>query len=261
MRIRAHIVRWTSVFAFCILTASQAAAGWVFFSDGTQEQQTTYIEDNRLKFAAPDHIMIFNITTNRIAFINPDMNTYWEGAPETFAASAKLTSEDIEDMIEENLEEVPPQEQEVMAESLRRQMLRQTGGPPPTVIVNPTPAFETIAGYRARKHEIHINGELRQELWIADGIEVSTEFDVDEYGRMLRTFHSTLGFNVETAFSDPNVIALYKKGWPLRTVTYDEEGYPDKTEVTDVVRKPLMGTVFEVPSNYRELSSKEIFGQ
>ena len=254
-------IRWTLVPALFLALTSQAAAGWIFHSDGDQEQQTTYIEDNRLKFAAPDHIMIYDVADNQIAFLNPDMKTYWKGAPETFAASAKLTSEDIKDMIEENLEEVPPQEQETMAENLRRQMLRQTGGPPPTVAVNVTPAYETIAGYRARKHEIHINGELRQEMWIADAIEVSTEFDVEQYGEMLRTFHSTLGYNVETAFSHPNIIALYKKGWPLRTVTYDEEGYPDKTEVVNVVRKPLMASEFEIPSNYRKLSSEEIFGQ
>jgi hypothetical protein len=253
--------RWSFVFAIVLLTASQAAAGWVFFSDGTQEKQTTYISDNRLKFAASDQIMIFDIDANRIAFLNPDMRTYWKGAPETFAASAKLTSEDIKDMIEENLEEVPPQQWETMAENLRRQMLQQTGGPPPAVVVNLTADYETIAGYRARKHEIHINGELRQDLWIADGIEVSTEMDVEKYGQMLRTFHSTLGYNAETAFSDPKVISLYEKGWPLRTVTYDEEGYPDKTEVTQVIRKPLMADEFQAPSGYRELSSREIFGQ
>ncbi len=248
-------------FALCAMTASPAAAGWVFYADGTQEKQTTYIEDNRLKFTALDHTMIFYVDDNQIAFLNPDMTTYWKGAPETFAASAKLTSDDIRDLIEENLEQVPPQQQEAMAEDIRRQMLQQTGGPPPTVEVKLTTAYETIAGYRARKHEIHINGELRRELWIADRIKVSTEFDVDQYGRMLRTFHSTLGYNVETAFSRPEVIALYKKGWPLRTVTYDDEGYPDRTQVTEVVRKPLTAETFQIPSDYEALSSKEIFGQ
>ncbi len=257
-------IRWSLVTslvpALCMAMASQAAAGWVFITDGIQEKQITFIEDNRLKFAAPDHVMIFDINDNRITFLNPDMETYWGGAPETFAASAKLTFEDIEDMIEKNLEEVPPQEQEAMAESLRRQMRQQTGGTPPVVHVTPTDTEETIAGYRTRKYRIQVNGELRQEMWIADGIEVSTEFDIDAYGRMLRTFHSTLGSNTETAFSDPEVIALYKKGWPLRTINYDEEGYPDKTEVINIARKPLMASEFEIPSNYRELSSKEMFG-
>lgn len=252
--------RWFLVPALLLAFSTQSAAGWIFYSNSAQEEQITRIQDNRLKFAAPDHVMIYNVADNQIAFLNPDAKTYWEGAPETFAASARLTPEGIEDMIEENLAAAPPQQREAMADDLRRQMLSQTGGPPPTVAVIPSETYETIAGYRARKHEIHINGELRQEMWIADGIDVSPELDVDRYGEMLRTFHSALGHNIETAFSDPRVVALYKKGWPLRTVTYDEEGYPEKTEVIKVAQKALAASEFAIPSDYRQLSSREIFG-
>lgn len=254
-------IRWVVVAVLWLLTANQAAAGWIIFFKEDNEQRTTRIQNNQLKFEAPDYATIFDAAKNQIVFIHPDVKTYWKGSPETFAASARLTAQDIQDMIAEKLEAAPPQAKKDMARNLRRQMLQQTGGPPPTVTVKPASSYETIAGHRAQKHEIHINGELRQELWIAESVKASAEFDVDQYGRMLRVLNSTLGSNEEIGFSDPKAISLLKKGWPLRTVTYDDEGYPDKTQAVEVIQKTLPATEFQPPSDYRALSSEEFFGQ
>ncbi len=252
-------IRFSVLLISCLAMTTDAGAGWLFRVDSDGEKQTTMIAENHLKLTAPDHVMIFDVADNRVTFANPNLNTYWAGKPADFAAGARLTSDDIADLIEEKLEQAPPSQRDRMVEDMRRQVLSQTGGPPPTVVVKETDQTATVAGYATRRHEVHVNGALKQELWIAEAI--LPDLDVAAYGDMLRAFHSALGHSAETALSDPRVMALYKKGWPLRTILYDEEGYPDKTEVTEVIRKPIPLSEFEVPNDYRKLDSRQIFGQ
>lgn len=257
MRIRTCLLTVSLILA----AAANASAGWVFVTDSGGEKQTTTLQDDRMKFEAPDHLMIFDLKRNTIAFANPEKKTYWRGSPDEFASKAKMSEENIEEMLREQLAEVAPEKRRKIEESLRKQAARYTGGPPPTVVVTETNQTDTILGHAVRKYEIWVDGELRKEEWIAADIDVTDTFDVARFGEMMRTFQSALGHSDEAALSSPKVIRLRRTGWPLRVVEYDQYGYPDKEEVVKADEGSIPDAAFEIPDGYARLPSSEIFGE
>jgi hypothetical protein len=112
-----------------------------------------------------------------------------------------------------------------------------------------------------KKYEIRMNNQLCQAYWIAKDIKVSSEFDVKRFGKMMRTFHTGFGPNKEAVmFSSPEVTDILRQGWPLRTVSYDEDGYPETTEVVEVKKTSLPDSVFQLPKDYQQIPLTALFG-
>lgn len=244
-----------------LATASQATAGWVFIQSSDGDKNTLYIQDNKMKFVATDHIMIFMLDKNKVCFANPKEKTYWMETPQAFSAQVRKGMENLDQMIDQQLTRIPPKQKEAFKQSIRQQMRTQIASRSPRVAVKLTKRSAKIAGYDVKKYEIRVNGKVRQDLWIAEDIKISETFDVKRYGKMMRSFHGGLGRGGEdAALSSPEVIALLEKGWPLKKVDYDEDGYPETEEVVKVVKRPIQNTTFVPPQDYRRISMTEIFG-
>ena len=244
------------------LIADNASGGWTFTENSEGERQTRHIQNNRMKFTAPDHLIIFDLDKKMVSFANPNEKSYWMGTPAEFAAQAKKGLENIDKIIDRQLSAVPPGQRAAFKRSLIQQIKKQTGGPRPKVEIKPSDRSAKIAGHKVRKYDILFDGLLRQELWIAQDIRFGREFDVRQFGKMMRVFHSGLGqHSDESELWSPRVTKLLLKGWPLRTTDYDEDGSPEKTEVLKVEKSDLPDSAFELPGNYRRMSVSEIFGR
>jgi len=244
------------------VTASRAIAGWVFIQSSEGDKQTLYIQDNNMKIVATDQIMIFMLDKNMVSFANPKEKTYWMETPEAFSAQVRKGMENLDQMIDQQLTRVPPRQKAAFKQTIRQQMRKQITSRLPRIEVKPAGPPAKIAGYDVKKYEIQVNGQLRQEQWIAEDIKISETFDVKQYGKMMRAFHGGLGKGSDdAALSSPEVIALLEKGWPLKKVDYDEDGYPETEEVVKVVKRPIQNTTFVPPQDYRRISMAEIFGK
>ncbi len=253
----------TKIFFLAILFAgatSQGFAGWVFVQDSEGERQTWHIQDNQIKFAAPDHVMIFDVNRNMLCFANSREKTYWQGTPDEFSTQARKDMKNLDKIVDQQLAGMPASQRNPFKQSIHEQMRRQTADSPVRVTVRDSGASATVAGYKVRKYEIRVNNEIRQEQWIAGDIQVSQTLDVARFGKMMRTFQGRLG-GEDAALSSPEVISLLKKGWPLRKVDYDDEGYREVEDVTKVEKKKIPGSAFAPPAGYRRISLADIFGK
>ena len=242
--------------------ASDAFAGWVFIQNSEGERQTSFIQDNKMRFVAPDHILIFDLNKHNICFANPKEKTYWSGSPDEFSAQVRKGAENLDKMLEQQLAQVPPQQREAFKQAIRQQIKTRVSTPAAKVEIRLTEKFGKVAGYNVRKYEILINGQLRQDQWIAKDIRMHKTFDVKRFGKMMRAFHAGFGKGGEdVAFSSPQVMGLLEKGWPLRKTDYDDEGYRETEEVIKVRKKQLRGSLFDSPKGYRRISMREIFGK
>ncbi|QTA89069.1 DUF4412 domain-containing protein [Desulfonema magnum] len=240
---------------------SGAFAGWVFVEKSQGDTHTSYLQDNRMKFVAGDHLIIFDLDKNKICFADPKKKTYWMGSPEEFAAQTRKSMENIDKMMEKQLAKLPPAQREKMKSTILQQMKKHADAPLPKVEVRATDQSGKIAGYEVRKYEILFNGQLRQDQWIAKDIMVDKEVDMKRFGKMMKTFHAGIGRSAEDiAMASPKVTELMSlKGWPLKKTDYDEEGYPETDEVIKVEKKSLPPSTFDIPKGYRKLSMSEIF--
>ncbi|MDM8524648.1 DUF4412 domain-containing protein [Desulfococcaceae bacterium HSG8] len=256
MKIRALLL-----ILFFLTIASGASAGWIFVENSEGDRQTKYLQDNKMKFVAPDHIMIFDLDKNRIVFANPKEKNYWLGAPENFAAQARENIRNMDKMLEKQLAQVPVAQRENFKRAIVQQIKKQYNRQPPVLEVRSTDQSDKIAGYKVRKYEVLFNGQVRQEQWIAEDIRVNHDLNVERFGKMMRAFHAGSGRGSEdAALSSPRVTDLMKKGWPLRIVDYDEDGYPETDEVIRVEKKSLPSSTFDFIKKYRKMSMTELFG-
>jgi hypothetical protein len=243
-----------------LIFAETAFGGWVFVESSEGDTQTRYIQDNRMKIDAADHIIIFDLNKNLISFANPKEKTYWSGSPQEFAAQAGNLIRNIDKTLERQLANIPPPQREAFKRTLLQQVRKQVSETPPRVEVKTADQSGKIAGYDAEKYEILFNGLPRQDQWIAKGIDIRKSFDIKRFGEMMRVFHSGSGPGSDDAsLASPQVIALLNKGWPLRVVDYDEDGYPETDEVVKVENKTLPESVFTLPKQYRKMSMTNIF--
>ncbi len=248
--------------AWLLLIAANVSAGWVFTENSEGDRQITYIQDNKMKFAAADQMIIFDLDNNLISFGNPKGKSYWTGPPEEFAAQTRKSMETAGREVEKQLSAVPSGQREAFRQTIDREIKKRFNTPPPAVEVKESGRISVMEGYNVRKYDILFNGMLRQEQWIAEDIRVDKEFDVKRFGKMLNAFHAGSGQgNDDVALSSPEVTSLLTKGWPLKKTDYDEDGYPESDEVIKVEKTSLPASTFDIPASWRRLPLSDIFGK
>jgi hypothetical protein len=242
--------------------ASAAYAGWVFTESGHSENQTTYIQDNKMKLVNPDQIMIFDVAKNRLCFANPKQKTFWRGTPSQLASEAGKFMNDMDKMMDEQLSAIPEEQREMLKNALKEQITPQKNASPPKADVVDTGLGDTIAGYPARKYEVRTGGKLGEALWITSGIRMGNDFDVKKFSEMMRTITSGISMIGEyAAMSSPQVMALLEKGWPLRVVDYQGGKYNMVSDVIKVEKKSVSPATFDIPKDYQPASVVEIFSR
>ncbi len=250
--------------AFLIITfgfVSQGIAGWVFVEDSDGENRITYIQKNRVKLDAPDQAIYMDLNQNRLTILDPERKVYWSGEPQLFESRIRESQADVEKALTEDFMEAAGGEDEVVKEALA-DIKQKTSENAIDVNIQKTDKTEKLAGYDAVKYEIRIDGKLKQEQWISEDMDITGDLDVEKFGEMMRGFQSGLGASPETlALSSEAGVSLLKKGWPLKTVDYRTD-IDTRTDKTVKVRKgDIESEVFEIPSDYKEISLEELFGK
>jgi hypothetical protein len=260
MRIKAAIL---ILMVFIISPSSYA--GWVLTDDSESANQTTYVQDNKLKLFNPDQIVIFNVAQNQVCLANPKQKTFWKGTPAELAAQGNGIVNNMEKMMDEQLSGLPIEARKAVSETIKEQIRSQTGttaNANSNAEVRDSGQTENIAGYKARKYEIRINGRLAEHLWISNDIQMGKDFDVKKFAEMLRSFTSGFGMAGErAALASPQVVALLEKGWPLRIIDYQGGGDYLVSDVVKVEKKSLPPATFDIPKEYRKVSVMEFFVQ
>ena len=244
-----------------LLFAETGFAGFIFTEQTEGDIQTVYVQKNRIKYVMGDHITIFDLNEDMLWLANPKEKTYWAGSPAEFLNEARLSIEKMEQMMEEQLAQLPPDQQNALKKALKNQSQNSVTQP---VQVNITPTGEKseMNGYQVEKIQIRFNGKLRQEQWIAKEIRISREIDIQKLKKFLGDFRT--GFrdkNEPDIQSQPEVIDLLKNGWPLKRIDYDEDGYPEKVETLKTEKKKLTDADFQVSKNFRRISMTEVYGR
>ena len=257
MKIKAAIL---ILMVFIISPSSYA--GWVFTEDSESANQTTYVQDNKLKLFNPDQVVIFNVAQNQVCLANPKQKTFWKGTPAELAAQGNNIVNNMEKMMNDQLSGLPAEARKAIADTIKEQVAGTTANTKSNAEVRDSGQSDKIAGYNARKYEIRINGRLAEHHWISNEIQMGKDFDVRKFGEMLKSFTSGFGMAGErAALASPQVIALLAKGWPLRIIDYQGGGDYLVSDVVKVEKKSLPASTFDIPKEYRKVSVMEFFAQ
>lgn len=244
-----------------ILMSSPVFAGWIFTENSEGEIQMTYIQGNKIKFVKPEQITIFNLNENKLIFINPKDRTYWSGKPEEFVEASQKSIAMLEKQMDEQLSNLPPDQRNSVQKALKNQK-KPSSYVQLTVDIKHTDQTGTIIGYPVKKYEIWLNGKLRQEQWIASGIQINKDISPDLFRKFLYSLKTdTFQDDQPNMMLLPNVTDLLNIGWPLKRIDYDEDGYPETEETIKAEQVSIPGSAFEVPEHYQRISLMELYSK
>ncbi len=243
-----------------LLLASQAFAGWVVEEvttnrEGEKTTRITYIQNNRMKSVGSE-TMMFDLEKGLIYFLSPERKAYWSGTLEEYRKGMKEGQKQME---EAQLKKMTP-EQRKAYKQYKDKMEEETKEPTlkkkVKVEVKKTSGKTTIAGYSGQKHQVLVDGKLKEELWICSKINIKDELDLNKFTQIMEAMR---GPEAEESYeSSPEYMKLIEQGYPLKRLTYDEEGNKEEvTEAKKVEKKNIPDSEFEAPKGYKKLSTAE----
>jgi hypothetical protein len=158
----------------------------------------------------------------------------------------------------------------VLAEELRKAEGAQSeaaasdaaGRAKPLVVqVKDTGAGERLQGYETRRHQVLVDGELLEELWLAPKLEVAREIDLAAFVSALQKMLGG-GAGLNQGYEENEE---YRKlrgvGYPLRQVLYFV-GEKSTLEVTSVTIQEFPASDFAVPKGFAKVGYVDLlFGE
>ena len=260
----------TCLMALClVLPAGLTQAGWVMQQQTPGGQSTIYMQDNMMRAGGGEKGVIYNLKQGTVTVLDPGRKIYWTGRPQELRERMdQQMHQALDQRMEQALQNMPPEQREqmraMMAQRMGRGMGRGrgdgSGRRQPQVEVKQTNDTQTIAGYKARKYQVTVNGRPRQEMWMASAPGFSDELDMS---KMMELVHSmrmggpgpSPGFSWRTS---PAMLELMKKGMPMMIVDYGPAGPAPVMKVIKVENKDLPASLFTPPAGFKQVDFNQM---
>jgi hypothetical protein len=256
---KAHVVRLLLVLAVSISPAV-AEAGWVVQlrntvvkSNGERQEPETatmYVSRGKVRTVQPSSITIIDYNKGRFTLLNPERDFFWSGT------------------VDEYVQEVQRNRKNTAAQ-------RFGGGPAaqldatqvddsklPAITVRKLGPGGKIAGHETVKYQVESDGELFQELWVADDVNFSADLDQKKFfDYQQKTSGFRLGkaaASMRASYRSKELREIYEKGLVLQTITHHVAGKFERV-TTEVQRSEIPEKDFEVPDHYRRVRLADVF--
>ena len=118
--------------------------------------------------------------------------------------------------------------------------------------VKNTSETEIIAGHEATKYDVVVDGTLKDEIWIAEDVEINKEYDQDKYHQMVEMRAGGGGYQTSPAYRE-----LFMHGYPLKMVHHGSRG-TETTIATKVTKADIPESQFKVPDGYIEMDMMQM---
>jgi hypothetical protein len=132
---------------------------------------------------------------------------------------------------------------------------------PHAIQVKDLGAGERLQGYDTRRHQVLVDGELLEELWLAPKLEVAREIDLTAFMTALqKMLGGGAGLNQGYEQSE-EYRRLRAAGYPLRQVLYFV-GEKSTLEVTSVAVQAFPASDFAIPKGFAKVGYVQLlFGE
>lgn len=238
------------LFLALVSLAGPALAGLLVTEGQGESRSYTYIQANRLRYEDAGQVTIFDLNQGTMILLQPAHKRYWTGTPEDFARQVKST---VDAQLDVELKALPEDERLALKDDARRPALEAPAKMQVKVVR--TDQVDTLAGHRARKHQIFVEGQLLEEVWIAEDLDVGKELDPDKYAKLLLQTRSDDSGDWEF---DPQVRALRTKGLEMKSIRHAATGPEESGGVNKVEQKQLPDSTFQVPPGYTKATMAQI---
>lgn len=128
---------------------------------------------------------------------------------------------------------------------------------PHNVEIKDLGAGDRLLGYETRRHQVFVDGELIEELWIAPKINVAGDIDLVAFAAGMRKMLGE-GIGAGQGYEEsPAYRTLRATGYPVRQILYFV-GEKSTLDVTAVKVETLPADDFAVPKGYARIGYAEL---
>jgi len=242
------------------LTPSLAWGGWIVEWTNTAikrsgdrlkpEPATMYIDKNRVRVEQPAVTTIIDYDNDRFTVIDPKRMYFWSGKAEDY------------------LTEMARDRAEAVRKRTGKGPVPDYGLPKidekslPAIEIKKTEETSTIAEHPAKKYEVHSNGELFQEIWLAEDIDMTSDLNpkkfLDYQVKMSRGMLGKSSGPFNALYRSNEYSELLKKGFVLDSTVHHASGGFEK-KATAIQRADIPAGQFVVPESYRRVRLRDVF--
>jgi hypothetical protein len=255
---------------FISFNATLIYAGWHIveeeIADGGQSTLTKiWIEKGKFKHSEGEFDFIYDESEELLTYINHKSKTYWTGNLSSYKEEIKHAKKAIMD---KTLEGLPPEQRENYRKLLKEQeeaLAQQSKSV--DVVINNTGIIEKILGFKTTKYEVIVDGELKEELWISKENDFYKDLDYDKFNKIMKEMSQA---SLDDYTTDDKYTSMFRNSFPMRKVVYKDnkqsnqylpDGGKITTEVKSAVNESIPDNVFQVPTNYKNVSLVDFMTQ
>lgn len=235
-----------AVVVFLLAGASVAQAGWVLVeADGSE----SLISKGRMSGSWDTGTAILDAGNSKIVIIDEMRRIYASG-----------TVDELCDQITSSVEGMMGDMPEEQKEMIKRMMASEKA---PVVTIVEKGDGEKISGFATKRYDILANGELYEQLWLADDAALVAE--CKPVMMMLARFSQCMASaNPMGGASDPEATpeyaGIFELGVIVRSVSAGELEEGIAPEEATIEKRDVPESAFKVPDGYRAVSFADVFG-
>lgn len=251
------------IFCFLYFFSLNLTAGWVISevsedNYGNKSYQTTFIQNNIIRFETQSSIAIINLKTSIITIIFSNYKMYWQGTIKDFK---KSTNEVFEQKLQNIVATATPEQREIARELIKQIMEdnntnEDTLLPKVKIKIKYSGIQENIAGFNSKKYEIYSTDSLVEYIWVTDSLKPYKEIDLESmisFTNQLKPTHTNSSVEGSDQYLD-----LIKNGLAVKSSRILGKYEQQTTSITSVIQSNINEDFFSPPANYRKAELIEI---
>jgi hypothetical protein len=251
-----------------LLLASEALAGYRLVQTPGAE---ILVSNQRVRIGAAGTpvAMVVDVARGRVWL--GGQRRYWEGTVADYCSGARAIAARNLEASERRLEEsLRTSEGPRRAEISRhldevREARRATSGTAAPgdarVVIERPGETAVVAGQRAERVRVLVDGQPQQDLWLSTDAALATELGLARGGSVWAELASCAGGIAAPVAAAPDYRSALSTGWPLRATIYARSGPPMTTEVTSIETRDLPETLFAPPPSASAVSLEALLGR
>jgi hypothetical protein len=251
-----------------LLTPLAAQAGWVsqWTNIATKpngermdpQSSSMAIAGGRVRLEQSESITLVDYNTGKFTVMNPAKQVFWSGTIDEYVLE---TAQSRTTAMQKSLGDAGAGKNAQLSGTPALPKVDPAKLPPLSILK--TDVTEKIAGSDTLKYDVRVDGDLFQELWVAPGVDVSADLNVDKYLALQRKMSAGMmgksANQYNALYLNEDYRKLIEKAFVLKMITHHIAGQFERT-ATSVRQTDVAAKEFEVPDTYRRVRLSDVLG-
>ncbi len=237
--------------------AANSQAGVVLTeSEGSQ----TFISNGKFKEISTedDQPMILDLKNGLVTMLDNRKKVFAKGTVDQFCS-------ELSAMVGAAMQGMSAEGKAMMQQSMNMPGQQKTMSPP-KVRVTKVGSGGKIAGLSTTEYLVTVNGEKYEQVWITEDASIMKELgNMDELAAMMVKMTDCMGQGMGMGASSmpestPQYQELFKKGYPVKIISYEGGMAVVDSNVTKVEKRSISDQEFLPPRGFKKVSFSEMMG-